>query len=37
MAEMMQLPAEPMDEEDRPPLARLDVVDAVAADVDELA
>ena len=37
MAEMMQLPAEPVDEDDRSPLAGLDVVDAVAADVDELA
>ena len=37
MPELMELRAEPMDEDDRPPLARFDVVDAVAVDVDEFA
>ena len=37
MAELMELGAQPMDEDDRPPLPRFGVVDAVAVDVDELA
>src|SRR5688572_23864524 len=35
MAEVMQLPAETVHEDDRPPLTRLDIVDAVSGDVDE--
>src|SRR5690606_28149868 len=35
VAEVMQLPAEPVDEDDRASLTRRDIVDAVAADVDE--
>jgi hypothetical protein len=35
--EMMERAAEPVDEEDRPPLPALDIVDAVAVDRDELA
>ena len=37
MAELMELGAQPMDEDDRPPLPRFGIVDAVAVDVDELA
>ena len=37
MTELMELGAEPMDEDDRPPLARFNVVNAVAVDVDEFA
>jgi len=37
MAEMMQLPAESMHEEDWPSFTCLHVVDAVATDIDELA
>ena len=35
MLELVELGAEPMDEDDRPPLPRFGVVDAVAVDVDE--